>query len=155
MPATAASIAAKHAPRRQATARQKKLTLVKPDAAARAALKGGAAPTLPPSRPIVTENSAFLADMDRRARDVEAEINLIDATEARAKADFDERVATERGRFDRWLADQTGKREAEHGGQMTRRGELLSILNGCTAALEASRVDRPADGAEHQERIET
>lgn len=122
--------------------------LVRPSRPARAAMKSDA-PALPPVRPVVAEGSVFLLDMERRARDVASEISLIDATEARSQADFDQRVETERGRFERWLLAETSTRQAEHDGQTARREELQQIFDGCAAAISASRANRaPAADAQ-------
>lgn len=130
--------------------RRPKPVLVKTEAAPKP--KKPAAAEKSPVRPVVGESSLFLLDMEHRARDVAGEINLIDASEARSQADFDQRVATERDRFDNWLLAETSARQAEHDGQMSRRDELQRIHDGCWAAIGAAREEQPTTSEQEGER---
>lgn len=85
------------------------------------------------SRPILQESDVFRREIGDRLKEVTGAIDIIDATELQADADFDNAI--------RML---TEKRDAERDAQALRRHDLNRVLDGCKAALNASEEQQQA-----------
>jgi hypothetical protein len=100
----------------------------------------------PATRPLLNRSSTFVRDLQVQLREAEGEINLIDATEARATRAFDEGIerldanyqeAVERLRSAHAEAVRaaTATRDAEKLAQSRLRAEFAEIHERCTRAL--------------------
>lgn len=86
----------------------------------------------PPSRPVLLESGVFRAEIENTMRAATGEIDLLDASELQAEADFKNAVE---------MLQQ--RREAERNAQKSRRDDLSRVVDGCRAALDASD-EKPA-----------